>query len=207
MVWLAVDASTSRVAGSLVDGDATLATSVLPAPPRRSEVLFDVVLPLLASQSLSFRDLSGIAVGIGPGSYTGLRVSLVAARAWALPLRLPVRAYPSPASLAFRFFSQNPSESSAFFAGHARRGFRWTARFSRSAPSSPIPAPDPVFALLPDALPFDAPPSMPPDTPPDPAALARLAILDAPSAPLAPLYLQPPVNTPPRFAPDGSPLN
>ena len=206
MLCLALDASTPRVAAALVRDGVPLASASLPAPPRRSGMLFDVVQSLLDETALAFRDLASIAVGLGPGSYTGLRVSLVAARGWALPLRIPVLAYPSPASLAASVFAAHPDADSTAFVGHARRGFRWTARFRRAAPDAPLPAPDPDFSVVPDSSPLDFAPSLPPDTPPDPVWLARLAFWNAPSFPLVPLYLNAAVNTPPRFAPDGSPL-
>lgn len=45
---------------------------------------------LLWSAGLRLSDLAGIAVNVGPGSYTGLRISVTTAKVWALALNLPI---------------------------------------------------------------------------------------------------------------------
>jgi len=48
-----------------------------------------MILEVLASAGLKVRDLTGIAAGQGPGSYTGLRIGLSAAKGLALPWGIP----------------------------------------------------------------------------------------------------------------------
>lgn len=55
-----------------------------------SEVISDVFLKLLKTQSWALKDLTHIAVGIGPGSFTGIRVGVNFAKTLAYGLRLPI---------------------------------------------------------------------------------------------------------------------
>jgi tRNA threonylcarbamoyladenosine biosynthesis protein TsaB len=65
----------------------------------------DLVVPaldqLLAWTGLSLSHVGGVAVGLGPGLFTGLRVGVAAARALAQVLRVPIVAIPSLDVLAF----------------------------------------------------------------------------------------------------------
>jgi len=56
---------------------------------RHAEALHPMILEVLASAGFKVRDLTGIAAGQGPGSYTGLRIVLSAAKGLALPWGIP----------------------------------------------------------------------------------------------------------------------
>jgi len=82
---LAFDTATNAATSALVRNGETLAERVsIPA-----RVLEDVDL-LLRDAGIEATRLEGIAVGTGPGSFTGLRMGLAAARALAFALDLPV---------------------------------------------------------------------------------------------------------------------
>jgi tRNA threonylcarbamoyladenosine biosynthesis protein TsaB len=82
---LAFDTATTVATSALVRDGETLAERV--SVPAR--VLEDVDV-LLREAGVEATRLEGIAVGMGPGSFTGLRMGLAAARALALALELPV---------------------------------------------------------------------------------------------------------------------
>jgi tRNA threonylcarbamoyl adenosine modification protein YeaZ len=63
-------------------------------PRQQAERLVWMAEEVLAVERLRWGDLSGIVVMIGPGSHTGLRVGLAAAKAWAL--RWSLLLYPVP---------------------------------------------------------------------------------------------------------------
>ena len=68
---------------------------------RQGSVLLTRVLELLAAQGRALADLRALAVGIGPGSFTGLRAGMSLAKGLAFGLSLPLVGLPSlPAWLA-----------------------------------------------------------------------------------------------------------
>ena len=95
MLVLAFDTATSTPSCALVrDGD------VLGERTTNARTLLVDVQGLLADVRSQPDDVDGIAVGVGPGSYTGLRMGLVTARALSLALGVPVAGVSTLAALA-----------------------------------------------------------------------------------------------------------
>lgn len=69
-------------------------------PPGHARDLLPAVMRVLGESGLGWADLGGIAVGRGPGSFTGLRVGLATARALAQAHGLPLHGVSSLAALA-----------------------------------------------------------------------------------------------------------
>ncbi|WP_298801385.1 tRNA (adenosine(37)-N6)-threonylcarbamoyltransferase complex dimerization subunit type 1 TsaB [uncultured Pseudokineococcus sp.] len=96
---LALDTSAVASAAVLADGR-VLAARTSGDARRHAELLQPMVEQVLAEAGASRRDLAGVAVGVGPGPYTGLRVGLAAAQVLGLALGLPVHGVRSPDALA-----------------------------------------------------------------------------------------------------------
>lgn len=95
MFVLAFDTATDVATSALVlDG------RVVGERASRAVRILDDVDGLLAEAGAEASDLDGIAVGTGPGSYTGLRIGLVTARALSLALGVPVAGVSTLAALA-----------------------------------------------------------------------------------------------------------
>ena len=81
---LAFDTATDRATSALVGDGELLGERV----SRASTLLADV--DALVRQAGAYpRDITGLAVGIGPGSFTGIRIGLAAARGLGLALNVP----------------------------------------------------------------------------------------------------------------------
>jgi tRNA threonylcarbamoyladenosine biosynthesis protein TsaB len=89
-VLLAFDTATPLVTVALHDGDDVVAERASTQPMKHGEQLAPLIEALLQEQGLVRQDLTALAVGVGPGPFTGLRVGLVTARTLALALELPV---------------------------------------------------------------------------------------------------------------------
>ena len=81
---LAFDTATERATSALVDDGEVLGERV-----SRAATLLADVDALLRQAGAHPRDLGGLALGTGPGSFTGIRIGLAAARGLALALGVP----------------------------------------------------------------------------------------------------------------------
>jgi tRNA threonylcarbamoyladenosine biosynthesis protein TsaB len=93
----------------------------------RHNTVFDTLEELLQEAAVSYSDISLYAVGRGPGSFSGMRMSFAVAQALALPGRTDVRAVSSGAALA-RAAAREGMEQIAVV-GDARRGQVWLGLF------------------------------------------------------------------------------
>ncbi len=100
--WLAVDTATATAGAALHDG-AGVAAEVAWTGRRRSADLAPLVDAMLRREGVAPRDLAGLAVAIGPGSYTGLRAGLGLAKGMALALGIPLVGVPTLDVLAAPF--------------------------------------------------------------------------------------------------------
>jgi len=80
---LAIDTS-AGTSVAIVDRDAgTLAEHTSADTRRHAEVIGELIRACLADSGIAVSDLSGVVAGMGPGPFTGLRVGIAAARAFA----------------------------------------------------------------------------------------------------------------------------
>lgn len=86
---LAFDTSAAHCAAALLRGDTILATRSEDMTRGQAERLMPLLQDLLDSTNTTWRDLTAIGVGIGPGNFTGLRIAVSAARGLVLGLNIP----------------------------------------------------------------------------------------------------------------------
>ncbi len=86
---LAFDTSVAHCAAALLSGDTVLAQKTEPMQKGQAERLFPLLEDVLREADVTWADLNAIGVGIGPGNFTGIRISVSAARGLALSLGIP----------------------------------------------------------------------------------------------------------------------
>ncbi len=92
MLVLALDTTSEYGGAAVCNGNDCLAAALNEGPANRYSVtLFELVDRALAEAKLGFRDIELFAAAKGPGSFTGIRVGLAAAQAWAKAFGKPLQ--------------------------------------------------------------------------------------------------------------------
>jgi len=99
MNLLAIETATEACSVALIHGEELIARSEI-APRRHTELVLPMADELLAEAGISRHALDAIAVGRGPGAFTGVRLAVSLAQGMALALDLPVITVSSLAALA-----------------------------------------------------------------------------------------------------------
>ncbi|MGR7994956.1 MULTISPECIES: tRNA (adenosine(37)-N6)-threonylcarbamoyltransferase complex dimerization subunit type 1 TsaB [unclassified Xanthobacter] len=107
MFILAIDTALSACSAAVLDAenDGVIAGDSLLMERGHAESLIPLVEQVMGHAGLDFEHLSRIAVTVGPGSFTGLRVGLSAARGFALAANRPVVGVTTLAALAAPFLA------------------------------------------------------------------------------------------------------
>ncbi len=205
MIVFAIELSTVRASVAICDDDCVLAEASWIEPRARHQRIFAETPRLLKDAGLDWPQIDLFAVGRGPGAFSGIRIGLMAAQMFAMPLNKPVIAVSSGEALA----SEIDADKVAI-CGDARRGMFWFAvcedramgawklcneeDFASKIPSAAIVATphwNQIVALR-DAT-KDSHRWLEGDQFPTAHAVARLARAIKISEPLEPIYLHPPV--------------
>ena len=125
MNLLAIETATEACSVALLCGDALIDRSEL-APRRHAELVLPMAEELLIEAGIARKQLDAIAVGQGPGAFTGVRLAISVAQGLALALDIPVVPVSSLATLAM----QAPKNGAASLAAiDARRGEIYAGAF------------------------------------------------------------------------------
>jgi tRNA threonylcarbamoyladenosine biosynthesis protein TsaB len=90
LIVLAFDTAQGALSAAVHDDEGTLASAFELRTRGHAEELMPMLETVLAEAALGFADLNALAVTIGPGTFTGLRAGLAAARGLALARELPL---------------------------------------------------------------------------------------------------------------------
>ncbi|SIQ98473.1 tRNA (adenosine(37)-N6)-threonylcarbamoyltransferase complex dimerization subunit type 1 TsaB [Bosea sp. TND4EK4] len=215
---LAIDTALGACSACVLEAgaDRTLASEQLAMDRGHAEALMPLVERVMKRVDGGFVSLGRVAVTVGPGSYTGLRVGVSAARAIAFAAGIPVVGVTTVAAFAAPLIGREPGRvvAAALDAKHGQVWFqalssegkplvslrqvsyRDAARAIGAGPvslvgSSALAVANEAWAIGLDALVIDDAKA------PDIAWVARLGLIaDPDNAPPRPLYLKAPETTP-----------
>ena len=128
MLILAIETSTPQVGVALVDYDGVLASFHANRDRRHAETVVPAVEFLFRQAGVGPSDLGAVAVDVGPGLFTGLRVGLATAKTMAQSLRIPMVGVSSLDLLAF---AARMSDRRIVATVDARRGEVFAATYRR----------------------------------------------------------------------------
>ena len=97
---LAIDTS-AGTSVAVVDGDRVLSEASDANTRGHAEHIGTLIETALADANLTAKDITGVVSGMGPGPFTGLRVGIAAARAFAAGRGIPVHPVASHDAVAF----------------------------------------------------------------------------------------------------------
>lgn len=131
MLILAIEQSSDTGSVAVLNDEKVLGESEWDGLVLRSCGLFACLKDLLASMELNLKDVSRYIVDVGPGSYSGLRSSLAAVRAFAMAEKHPVYALTGAETLAFEIMREFSSDQ-VQVVGDARRQQLWTCLYKKN---------------------------------------------------------------------------
>ena len=231
MITFAFEHSTICASLALLQDERVLMERNLPAAERHSQGFFLALEQLWNSGEFDPASIALFAVGIGPGAFSALRMTLTAARGLALPDGKPVVGVPSSEALAADVLAETGAAQVTIL-GDARRDRLWVAAYEHGAelpqPLRPLElltwdelgrraAEDPSLWVTPDWDRIGARlaalrpaggslirESRVPRARAVGALAARKQRLGRPTDPPLPIYLHPPVSVEPRAEAPGS---
>ena len=186
-VILAFDTSAAHCAAAVVSSGQVLAAVSERRERGQAERLFPLLEDVLHQVGLTWGDLTRIGVGIGPGNFTGIRISVSAARGLALSLGVPAIGVNSfDAVDAVATGHHVPFVPAPRGQGYLRDRARGDIRLAGEAELSDIQRDAGLVAPDPDTIAI---------------GIASVTAARAPGAPPAPLYVRPADAAPSRDVP------
>jgi tRNA threonylcarbamoyl adenosine modification protein YeaZ len=192
---LGLDTSAAQCAVALL-GEGAPVTERLPMERGHAEHLFPMIEAVLATAGAGYRDIARVAVCTGPGSFTGVRIGVAAARGLALGLGVPAVGVSRFEALAY----EAGGPVAVCLAGRGGSVFLQVFDAAGAALTEPaLTTVDGLAAAIPsvvarfagDAAPLLAgAAALVPSGLPDPAVVARLAGSRPAGSLPAPLYLR-----------------
>ena len=130
MLVLGIETSTPQASVAIGSEQGVIASAMVSRGASYNEFLLPAVRFCLDEAGLDYRNLGGVAVSLGPGLFTGMRVGVATAKALAQALSVPICGMPSLDLVAYEV---RYSSKTICVALDARRGEVFTA-FYRPSP-------------------------------------------------------------------------
>jgi tRNA threonylcarbamoyladenosine biosynthesis protein TsaB len=97
---LAIETATAMLGVALYDGERIRASIQINRGNAHDELLAPLCRDIVERAGMTMKDLRGIAVSAGPGSFTGLRIGMAVAKGMVLALDIPLAVVPTHDAIA-----------------------------------------------------------------------------------------------------------
>ncbi len=119
---LALDCATACCSVALLSDGVIAAAQVATMARGHAEALMPMVEMVLSDAGAAYCDLDLLAVTVGPGAFTGLRIGLAAARGIALAAKLPIVGVTTLEALAYQGAASEPATTTVMAVLDTKRG-------------------------------------------------------------------------------------
>lgn len=147
MIVLGIETATAVCAASVADDDGVRSERRVVETHIHSEKLLTLVQEVCADARIELRAVDAVAVSIGPGSFTGLRIGLSAAKGLCVALECALVPVPTFDAIAEHAFAADASLMDLTVCIDARQGDYYVARFRRGAGGVQPVAAEPLGAV------------------------------------------------------------
>ncbi|MGN0492095.1 MAG: tRNA (adenosine(37)-N6)-threonylcarbamoyltransferase complex dimerization subunit type 1 TsaB [Acutalibacteraceae bacterium] len=103
MKILSIDCSAGPASAAVSEDGKILASSFVNVKLTHSQTLMPMIESTLSAALLNFGDIEGIAINCGPGSFTGIRIGIAAAKGLAAPRGLPCVGVSTLLSMSYNY--------------------------------------------------------------------------------------------------------
>ena len=134
---LSIETSSNICGISYIEGDKCIASVDCDSSNKHAEVLPEYYSRLKKMTGFKLKCIDAIAVSIGPGSFTGLRIGLSFAKGLAFSKELPIIPVPTMMSLAYEVKEMSPKRGLIF--SHSNKIFSQMIKWKNNLPFSDEP--------------------------------------------------------------------
>lgn len=154
-VLLAIDSSAGTSVAVIDYEFGVLAERTIPDGFRHAEVIGELIRDVLAESDATVATLAGVAIGVGPGPFTGLRVGMAAGQAFAVAAGKPLIGVVSHDAIAASHYASGGWGEVLIVTDARRREFYWSRYGGLDEIGLPLRLEGPAIAK-PDDLPSAA---------------------------------------------------
>lgn len=131
-VLIAIERSTSCGSAALLSEEGVLISAVSDSHGAHGDA-YGLVASLIEKSGVPISEITRFAVGIGPGSFSGIRSAIAVLGGLALPLGTQIEGVSSAAAIDAVFRMENSAAGVVAVVGDARRGHIWVSLFGAGA--------------------------------------------------------------------------
>lgn len=130
---LAIETSDNICSACIYFNDEKYFSSKVILKHSHSEKIFDVIDSVISQSGTSKNEIKSIAVSAGPGSFTGLRIGMAAAKGISQALNIPIISVPTFEALALQIIQYLPDNANFVIANKVGRDELYYAKFQIKA--------------------------------------------------------------------------